>query len=122
MHIDVDHFAHTQSIFHSWNIQFKVFFLFLLIIAVSFTRSIEGALCSTCIAITAAFLSKIPMRYMVKKTIAPVLFLVPLFLILPFTSDGKILYQYSIVTIYFNGVYLSAVIFFKTFSIVILFI
>jgi cobalt/nickel transport system permease protein len=59
---------------------------------------------------------------LMKKIKIPLILLLPIFLILPFTSGGKVLFSYSFLNLYESGMIFSFLICFKSISIMILFI
>lgn len=121
MHVDVDKYAYLKSPVHNWDTRCKIISLLLIIFSISVMRSIFGALTGLTISISIALLSRLPARFLFRKVWYPVLFLIPLFLFLPFSSGGDAIYDLIIFNIYYEGLILSLLILIKTVSIILLF-
>lgn len=120
MHIDIDENAHLNSIIHRMDIRVKIISILAAALIISSCRTIPGALISAAFTFLLTLPTGIPLSFYVKKTIYPVMFLVPLFIFLPLSSGGKILFPLWILNVYMDGILISMLICIKVITIVIL--
>lgn len=121
MHIDIDKFSKIESMISCWDTRFKIVSLFTLLVCISQVRTIETALFAFLISLLIILIARLPLDYILKKSFYPLLFMLPLFIILLTTSGGDVLLEYGFVRIYRNGLSLSLLIMIKLFSILMLF-
>lgn len=122
MHIDIDSFAYLDSAIHRWDIRCKIVSLIFLVFCISSLKSFEGASISLVIALFYILLSRLPFHFILGRILYPVLFLVPLFIMLGISSGGEVLWSSPLINIYKDGIYLSSLILIKLVSIVFIFI
>ena len=121
MHIHIDKHAHLHSPIHHWDPRFKIVSLFLLLLSCSFLQKIELASVALAISCTLLFLSKLPLGFILKKLKYPAVMLFFLALLLAVTSGGEVVASIGPLPLYKSGLYLSAVIFIKSISQLIIF-
>lgn len=121
MHLDIDRFAGYNSPIHNWDTRFKIFSIFLLIITISFLKNPPALAFSIITVALILAISSIPPVKILKTLIIPVLFLIPLFILLPLTSGGNPLY-FAGIRFFEEGIVLSVQIAVKAISIITLFI
>jgi len=120
MHIDIDEMAHLDSIIHRMDIRAKIISIFAAAMFISSCSTIPAALISTAFSLILTLFSGIPLQFYLRKIYYPLLFLVPLFIFLPFSSGGEVLISIWIFNIYKEGILLSLLISIKLISIIIL--
>ncbi len=121
MHVDIDKYAHLKSPVHNWDTRFKIISLMSAIVCVSMLKEIGVAIAALFLALFFIAYSRIPVRFVLQKIKYPFLFLLPLFLFLPLSSGGRILYNLDCINIYYDGIYISFLILFKAIAIITLF-
>lgn len=122
MHIDIDSFAYLDSSIHRWDNRCKIVSLIFLVFCISSIKSFEIAAASLFIAMLYIIFSRLPLNFILSKILYPVLFLVPLFIMLGISSGGEVLYSTSFFIIYKEGILLSCLILIKMISIILLFV
>jgi len=120
MHIDIDEKAHLNSIIHRMDIRAKIISILAAALIISTCRTIHAALISAAFTFLLTFLSGIDPAYYLRKVYYPLIFLIPLFLFLPFSSGGEVLLPIWIFNIYKEGILISLLISIKVISIIIL--
>jgi cobalt/nickel transport system permease protein len=120
MHIDIDEKAHLNSVLHRMDLRLKIISIFASALIISSCRTVSSAGASIIFAMLLTFFSGIPLTFYLKKLYLPLIFLIPLFLFLPFSSGGDVLFQLYYISIYKEGIILSSVIGLKVISIIIL--
>jgi cobalt/nickel transport system permease protein len=120
MHIDIDEMAHLDSMIHRMDIRAKIISILAAAMIISSCSTIPAALISAAFAILLTLFSGIPLSYYLKKVYYPLIFLIPLFIFLPFSSGGEALISIWIFNIYTDGILISLLISIKVISIIIL--
>jgi len=120
MHIDIDEKAQLQSILHRMDIRLKIVSILISALIISSCRTAGAAASSVLFAVMLTLISGIPLKYYIKKTYLPLVFLIPLFLFLPLSSGGEKLYSLEFVSLYKEGLLLSVIISLKVIAIIIL--
>ena len=120
MHVDIDKFANLDSPIHRWDTRFKISSLLLCIFCISALNSICIAFTANILTFALAAYSQLPWKFLFQKIKYPFIFLLALFLFLPISSGGNALYDFKYFKIYFDGLYLSFLIFFKAIAIITL--
>jgi cobalt/nickel transport system permease protein len=121
MHIELDKYAHLDSMIHNWDIRFKIVSLIILIFAFSFIKEIVLIPFILILSITLVFLSQIPFFYVIKRLKYILLFLIIMVLVLSISSGGTVLYSFYIFSVYKEGFWLGFIIFFRTVTILMVF-
>ena len=91
MHVDVDKYANLDSPIHNWDTRCKVISILIMIFSITFMKSISSVLIGLVISILVTFISRLPKKFLFRKVLYPVLFLVPLFIFLPLSSGGRVI-------------------------------
>ena len=120
MHIDIDEKAQLQSILHRMDIRLKIVSILISALIISSCRTAGAAASSVLFAVMLTLISGIPLKYYIKKTYVPLVFLIPLFLFLPLSSGGEKLYSHEFLSLYKEGLLLSVIISLKVIAIIIL--
>ena len=120
MHIDIDEKAHLNSVLHRMDIRFKIITLFTSTLVISSCDTIIAAFIFVVYALLLALFSGISLLFYLKKTYYPLLFLVPLFIFLPLSSGGNLLFSIYFISIYSKGLFTSLLICFKVIAIIVL--
>lgn len=120
MHIDIDEKAHLHSMIHRMDIRAKIISILAAALIISSCRTIPAALLSAAFALLLTLFSGIPLQFYLRKIYYPVIFLIPLFIFLPFSSGGEVLIPIWIFNIYTDGILISMLISIKVISIIIL--
>lgn len=120
MHIDIDEKAHLDSMIHRMDIRAKIISILAAALIISSCRTIPAALISAAFTFLLTLLSGIELSYYIRKIYYPLIFLIPLFIFLPFSSGGEILFSFWIFNIYTEGIIISLLISIKVTSIIIL--
>ncbi|MCP4136070.1 MAG: cobalt ECF transporter T component CbiQ [bacterium] len=121
MHVDIDKYAQLSSGIHCWDSRCKIVSFLALVLVIAITRTIPGALAGLFLALVLMIVSRLPLLFLLNKVKVALLFLVPLFLLLPLTSGGKELYTWSVLSLYYDGLYMAGLIGIKTTAIILLF-
>ncbi|MDY6967756.1 MAG: cobalt ECF transporter T component CbiQ [Spirochaetota bacterium] len=122
MHIDIDRFALIESLVHTWDTRCKIVFFTIAVFCISMLKIIELSLLAFAFSVIITVVSKIPVKFILQRVMYPILFLLPLFIFLPLSSGGKILIDLNFFNIYYDGLYISFLIFLKAVSIITLII
>lgn len=120
MHIDIDEKAHLHSILHRMDLRLKIISILASSLIISSCRTITSAAIAILYAALLTLFSGIPLIYYLKKAYLPLIFLLPLFLFLPVSSGGDVLFSLSYLSIYKDGITLSVLISLKVTAIIIL--
>ena len=121
MHIEIDKYASLKSPIHNWDPRFKIITLLCVIFATPLIKTPKSAVAGFLFSIILYIFSRIPIHYIYKKIFYPLVFLVPLFLVLPFTSGGTAFYETPYFNVYLEGILLSFQILLRTTMIIIIF-
>jgi cobalt/nickel transport system permease protein len=122
MHLDIDRYAHIDSPVSRWDPRCKIVTLLAATFCVSALRSLEFAISAALISYVIMTFARLPVKYILGKIWIPIVFLIPLFIFLPVSSGGTVLYDPGFFKIYSDGILLSILIMLKIISTVLLFI
>ncbi len=122
MHRDIDRYSKLSSPVHRWDNRLKLATVFGVIVSIAFVETMTGGLLAMAVSLAFFLISRIPVRFILKKIVYPLLFLVPLLVILPLTYGSGPIMKIQGVTIYYNGIELGGIIILKTGSILMLFL
>ncbi|MFH1287519.1 MAG: cobalt ECF transporter T component CbiQ [bacterium] len=120
MHPEIDKFAHLESHIHNWDPRLKIFSLFFYIFTISAINNLIIIFFCFCSAVILTFISKIPVSFVFKRLRWVMLFLLPFFIILPFTDGGKTLFYLFTLPINSKGLYLGTLVYLRALTVVIL--
>jgi cobalt/nickel transport system permease protein len=120
MHVEMDKYSHLNSPVHRWDTRCKIAAFMVFIICLSFVKTPPAAVAAFLFAVCTGFVSRIPMSYLLNKLKLPLLFLLPLVLMLPVTSGGESLISIGAVQVYREGLYRSFLVIAKSSTILFL--
>ncbi|TPW14333.1 MAG: cobalt/nickel transport system permease protein, partial [Halothiobacillaceae bacterium] len=89
MALDIDRFAHLESLLQRWDPRTKILSLMLFIVAVALLHSIALATCALLIALGLLRITRIPRAFVASGVTWVLLFLLPFLLIMPATYPGE---------------------------------
>ncbi|OPY51610.1 MAG: Energy-coupling factor transporter transmembrane protein EcfT [Methanosaeta sp. PtaU1.Bin112] len=106
-HFDPEKHSCLGSAIHSWDPRAKIVSLLVLIFAIALAGSILPALAGLCVSISLVLISRIPLAHVAGFMKWPVIFLLPLALFLPFTTEGDCLYSFQFLSVSRQGLFFS---------------
>ncbi len=119
MALDIDRYAHVESILNHWDPRLKILSMGIFIFCVALLESIPVAILGFIFAFFFLYLSKLPLRF-VRGGIAFVLiFLVPLLLIMPLSYPGQAAFYVIGIPFAWEGLRIACIIIIKAVSVVI---
>ncbi len=89
MPLDIDRYAHIRSPIQRWDPRLKIFSLGLLIIGVALLKTLPMSAVALGIAVVLLMISKLPRQFIIHGLEGAMIFLLPFFLIMPFTYPGE---------------------------------
>lgn len=119
--MEIDHYAHLSSPLHTWDPRFKLASGFLLLFVCA---SVTAPLTLIIAGATATFLillSRLPIRFVLRTLRTPLLLLALMMPFLIFTSGRRVIWSYSFISIYREGLLTAGRISIKAFTIMLLF-
>ena len=87
--LDIDGHAGIDSPIHRWDPRAKIASILVLIFSVVMVESISVALLGLALSLAVLLASRLPLGEVARRVRWPVIFLLPIFLILPFTTGGE---------------------------------
>lgn len=96
MHPELEAYAHLKSPIHRWDPALKLVGFFLFILAVANVRSMPGAAVALVISTSTALIAGFPLSVLVRRSKWLMIFLLPLFVLLPIGIDLKSGFSWSI--------------------------
>lgn len=87
--LDIDGTAGIDSSIHRWDPRAKIASIFVLIFSVVMLEKISVALLGLGLSIALLIASRLPLRDVARRVRWPVIFILPIFFILPFTGGGE---------------------------------
>jgi cobalt/nickel transport system permease protein len=106
-HFDPEKHSHLQSPIHDWDPRVKIISLLVLIFSIALTGSILPALVGLCVSVSLVLISRIPLDHVAGFMKWPIIFLLPLAIFLPFTTEGDCLYSFQILSVSRQGIFFS---------------
>lgn len=89
MPLDIDRYSHLGSPLQRWDPRFKIAALGIFIICIALLKTLPMAITALVIAATLLWFSKLPWHFVSHGMSGVVIFLLPFFLIMPFTYPGE---------------------------------
>jgi cobalt/nickel transport system permease protein len=86
---EIDGHAGIDSPIHRWDPRAKIASILILIFSVVMVESISVALLGLALSVAVLLASRLPLRDVARRVRWPVIFLLPIFFILPFTGGGR---------------------------------
>ncbi|MCC7203412.1 MAG: cobalt ECF transporter T component CbiQ [Nitrospirae bacterium] len=119
MAFDIDRFSHIESPVQRWDPRIKILSLVFFIFATALLRTIPVAAASLVIALIIIKITNIPFHFVANSIKVVVIFLVPFFLMLPFSYPGEPAFRIIGLPFAWEGFRLSILIFIKAAAIVL---
>lgn len=108
--LEIDGHAGIDSPIHRWDPRAKIASILVLIFSVVMLESISVALLGLVLSIAVLLASRLPLRDVARRARWPVIFILPIFFILPFTGGGERTVAVSTVDLSLDGIFLGALI------------
>lgn len=89
MPLDIDRFAHISSPLQRWDPRLKVFSLGVFVISVALLKTLPMAIVALVVAASLLRMSNLPGHFILHGMEGIIIFLLPFFLIMPFTYPGQ---------------------------------
>jgi cobalt/nickel transport system permease protein len=119
MPLDIDRYSHIDSPLQRWDPRLKIFSLGAFIISVALLKTLPAALVALMIATVFLRLSNLPGHFVTHGMGGVIIFLLPFFLIMPFTYPGEDNLHFLGLPFAWEGLRLATLIFIKAVAIVI---
>ncbi|MDH5301696.1 MAG: cobalt ECF transporter T component CbiQ [Gammaproteobacteria bacterium] len=121
MPLDIDRHAGIESLIQRWDVRCKIAALLLLILCIALIKTLPMALIALAITIVLLWASQLPVHFVSHGLTSAGIFLLPFFLIMPFTYPGDADHAHFWgVTFSFAGLRLATLIFVKAISMIML--
>ncbi|UEC41957.1 MAG: membrane protein of unknown function, partial [Methanothrix sp.] len=118
--IDIDSHADIDSPIHRWDPRAKIASILILIFSVVMVESIRVALLGLVLSLAVLLASRLPLGEVARRVRWPVIFLLPIFFILPFTAGGERTVTFATFDLSLDGLLLGTLILMRGLSAVIL--
>jgi len=120
MALDIDRYAHVESPINRWDPRVKLVALGLLIFSIALLKTIPAAIVAIIFAVIILVISALPYHFIMHGLSFVLVFLIPFFLIMPFTYPGEASFSLLGLPFAWEGLRLATLIFIKALSIVLL--
>lgn len=104
---DPERYSGIDSPIHNWETRVKLITLFILLISVVIAGEVSQALAGLSMAIILVLISRLPFPHVLRFMKWPFIFLLPLLVILPITTDGETLFSYCSLALSRQGLHLG---------------
>ena len=104
---DPERYSDINSPLHRWEIRVKLISLFILIVSIVIAGEVSQALAGLIVSMLLIQISGLPLRHVLRFMKWPFIFLLPLLVILPITTDGETLLSYHFLTLSRQGLHLG---------------
>ncbi|MDH5526973.1 MAG: cobalt ECF transporter T component CbiQ [Nitrospirota bacterium] len=118
MALDIDRYAHVESSVQRWDPRFKIFSLGILILCISLLKTLPMAAAALAIAALMLVVTGLPYHFISHGLNWVILFLLPFFLVMPFTYPGETSIHILGLGFALEGLRLASLIFIKAVAIV----
>ena len=118
--LDIDASSGIDSPIHRWDPRAKVASILVLIFSVVMVESVRVALLGLALSMAVLLASRLPLRDVARRARWPVIFILPIFFILPFTGGGERTVAVSAVDLSLDGLLLGSLILARGVSAVLL--
>ncbi|HEB63685.1 MAG TPA: cobalt ECF transporter T component CbiQ [Gammaproteobacteria bacterium] len=118
MPLDIDRFAHIQSPLQQWDPRLKIASLGILIFGIALLKTLPLAVIALCLASVLLWSSALPYHFISHGIKWIIFFLLPFFLILPFSYPGEAAFHVLGLPFAWEGLRLATLIFIKALAIV----
>jgi len=106
-HFDPERYSRLESPIHRWDPRARILSLFVLIFSIALAGSILQALVGFCASFSLILISRLPLAHVARFMKWPVIFLLPLVIFLPFTTEGDRLFAFQFISPSIQGIYLG---------------
>lgn len=120
MALDIDRYSHVDSPIKTWDPRFKVFALFALIISIAVLKTIPMAGVALLVAVIIIGVSALPLHFISHGLSFILVFLVPFFVIMPFSYPGEQAFTVLGLSFAWEGMRYATLIFTKALAIVLI--
>lgn len=120
MALDIDRFSHVASPIQRWDARFKVGALGFLALMVAMLKTLPAAFLALAVAVVILAISALPLHFISHGLSFILVFLLPFFVIMPFTYPGEGSLQVLGLPFAWEGLRLATLIFTKALTIVLL--
>jgi cobalt/nickel transport system permease protein len=104
---DPEKYSRLESPIHRWDPRARILSLFVLIFSIALAGSILQALVGFCVSFLMILISRFPLIYVARFMKWPAIFLLPLVIFLPFTTEGDRLFAFQFFSPSLQGIYLG---------------
>jgi cobalt/nickel transport system permease protein len=118
MKAEIEHYARQDSLIHRWDARWKLASLIIIIFTMAAVRRTEVALASLIISAALLMLCRLPFSLVMRRMWTLHIFLVPCFIILPFTTSGNPV-SIGPVSISMDGTVFALTLYFRALAIVL---
>ncbi len=120
MALDIDRYAHLESPVQRWDPRFKIATLAVLVLAIALLQTLPAAGLALVLAAFLLGLSNLPARFLTHGLGFVVVFLLPFFLVMPFSYPGAPAFELLGLPFAWEGLRLALLIFLKALAIVMI--
>ncbi|MCW7078179.1 MAG: cobalt ECF transporter T component CbiQ [Canidatus Methanoxibalbensis ujae] len=117
---DVDKYTALNSYIHRFDPRAKIISFISLIFSVVFLSDIRTTALCLAVSLVLLIISKIPLRFTLRKLMFPSVFIIFIFIALSLTVPGEALFRFYIITVTYEGLYEGVLIVLRAFSALIL--
>ncbi len=119
-HFDIDKYAYLSSPLHRFDPRAKILCITALIISIVLIDDISILLIGSLIVILLVYISKIPLRFILKRLRWVAIFVFAILIVLPFTMPGETIFSIGVLAITKEGIIKGCMISLKAFSVILL--
>jgi len=119
MALDIDRYAHVDSSIQSWDPRLKIAALGFFVLSVAILKTLPMAISALIAAVIFHRISKLPRHFVMHGMMAAILFLLPFFIILPFTYPTQNQTELVEFSFGWEGFRLACLIFIKAIAIIL---
>ena len=119
MPLDIDRHAHIESPIQRWDPRLKIFSLLVFVFGVALLKTLPMVLCALAVAITVLRMASLPFHFVKHGLEAAGIFLLPFFLIMPFSYPGEPAFHVLGLGFAWEGLRFATLIFTKAITIIL---
>jgi len=117
---DIDKYANLKSPIHGLEPRIKIISFTILIFSVVFIENINIAVLSLFIALSILLVSRLPLKFILKRVKVILVFVVPILVLMPFTVPGEVLWSCGLLTVSKEGLYFGFLVAIRSLTAIIL--
>lgn len=106
-HFDPEKYSRLESPIHLWDPRARILSLSVLIFSIALAESILQAVVGFCVSFLMILISRFPLAHVARFMKWPAIFLLPLAIFLPFTTEGDRLFTFQFFSPSIQGIYLG---------------